>query len=230
MLSFALYTLNPQIPEETIVNDNAAAQIPVGEITDSIVVEQEIPVSDSIREISVLFATYARQNEGQILVRIEGMDSGKLYLTSILNAAEMHDNSFVLFELQEAASPKTDKKLLLSVESSSKSGSAVTIWSSASDAVPGAKLEINGSERKGDLVYKTLVVEEIDPYWNWLRIVSLCGVILGTGLLASFVIYRKRLYSFFVQSFETIGEQVLVALVLLLAAGIAALLMYKLLF
>ena len=86
--------------EEIVIGiQNGEANVPVGEITMETVVEQMFPAVDDTVEVSVLFATYARTNTGNVVVKITGDSSGNTYFSNTYDASLFEDNQYVDFRL-----------------------------------------------------------------------------------------------------------------------------------
>lgn len=153
-----------------LANNNV--DTPIGEIIDGVTVEQIIPVDKVISSIDIMFATYARVNEGQVTVSIQGNTSGEIYTQEEIDASDINDNAYLSFDLQPTVDPQKDHNITISITSNSLPGSAITIWSSTDDEIPEGDLLVDGSKLSGDLVLIANTIEKM-TYWQPVRILHL---------------------------------------------------------
>lgn len=153
-----------------------AAEVPVGEISEGTEIIQTIPIQTNISELKLMFATYARENAGEIKIEITGQPSGTVYAQSVFDASEMIDNSFVTVPFQQTAYRNQENLLSVRITSNSEPGQGVTIWSSNQNAVDGASLTVNGTQMPGDLVYTIVSEVEMPPYWSIEKLFVLLGI------------------------------------------------------
>ncbi len=135
---------------DSLQERSASKVITIGELSEGVVVAQEIPYFGE-DGISLLFATWGnRSNSGEIRVCVVGNDSGIIYVEKIIQASKIKDNSYVDVFF---SSPREieEKELVVSIESNSELGKAVTLWASDNDTILDHALFINGVKQNGDI-------------------------------------------------------------------------------
>ena len=65
------------------------------------VVKQMLPLQEDTDSISILFATYARKNKGNVYISIDGANSGKNYYKGTFNVDEILDNIYLTIRTSE---------------------------------------------------------------------------------------------------------------------------------
>ena len=148
---FIIFIL-PIYEAESIVRVDHFNKIPIGEITDGIVVEQSfICHENGLDEIDILFATYARKNTSGI-IKVSILDDKYNLLSEYEIPTESFlDNAFVNFEIPRQNESK-DKKYMIRIENrGSTPGNAITLWANSYD-YENMELEINGESKEIDLV------------------------------------------------------------------------------
>ena len=137
-----------EIYSEIIAN---TPQVPAGEIYgDKVFSQSFVPEKNGLHQISIMFATYARQNTKSISFRLLDSDKNILKEESF-SAANVEDNKYITFDF----SPIHDSSnRYLRVEISSMNstvGDAVTVWLSLNDVYGQGKAYLGENELAGDL-------------------------------------------------------------------------------
>ena len=123
---------------------------PVGELSHGTIVSQSfMPTRDGLHRITLLMATYARSNKGQVTFILRD-DAGDIVYQEPFAAADVIDNHPRLFLFP----PQPDSALrLYTVQLSGDSvpGEGITLWADKKNAYPGL-LHINADDLSGDLL------------------------------------------------------------------------------
>ena len=158
----------------------------VGEIVRQNSIEQEIPYHKGDCGFSLKFATYVRKNLGSIRVRVEGEDSGFVYVEQVLLAGEIEDNKYVEFKYAENR-PQENETLRIEISSTSRPGQGVTVAIMDSDVLPDYTLKVDGKRIDADLVVRTIA------HMTWK---NLSWVIMALSLvciiLTLLMVFRKN--------------------------------------
>lgn len=168
--------------KRVILAYNGKAEMPVGEITKETSVEQSFKAPDGTIEVSVLLATFARTNSGNVMITITGDDSGIIYFSRAYSASTFEDNQYVDFKLTRPINHEIDRMLRLKIISDSVSGAAITAWSSNNDEIDG-ELIISSQTMPGDLVLKAMGMQKLS-YWSVKRGLQLFYLMMLSSLLA----------------------------------------------
>ncbi|MNW34174.1 hypothetical protein D3C74_111450 [compost metagenome] len=151
-LLIGLYFLEYQ---STIDVSQVDSEIPIGEITKEIQVEQTfLAKRNNLSAIQVFFATYNRSNTSNLEFFLFD-ESNKMYMNKSISAKEIIDNSFLNLEFPKIPNSK-NKKFRLIIKSDGTAGNSVTIWSTHSPSYKDGELIINGDRAGGDLKFQTL--------------------------------------------------------------------------
>jgi len=129
----------------------------VGEITRGTIIEQEIPFYIGDCGLSIKFATFARKNLGKINIRIEGEETGFIYVNQNKSVYDFKDNVFEDF-IYEGDLPRLNEILKISITSTSKSGQGITICNTDDDEIPDLSLKVDGESLKADLIMRRIVM------------------------------------------------------------------------
>ena len=171
---------------------NIGTNVPVGEITNGFRIYQEFPVSQNMIGISILFATYARDNNsGSVSISITGKESGKVLYNKKIPAKNFQDNSFVDFIFDGKSNIK-DTCVIADITSDSPPQSGLTIWSTVEDTILNYSLTINSTPSNGDLIYKPIISRSIInmPTASLYLIMVLFS--FSAALIIQFLIVNKR--------------------------------------
>ena len=185
LCTFINYNAHSQYSEIPYFSNNHS-DAPVGEITAGTYVVQTISVDEALSSIDIMFATYARENEGQVKILIQGDTSGEIYAEKVINAHDINDNAYLSVELQPVVSSEKDDNLTISITSNSPLGSAVTIWSSADDVIDG-DLFINGLQLSGDLTLKANFIKK-QTYWEPIKLIHIYYILIFSFIISYIIL------------------------------------------
>lgn len=165
----------------------------VGEITEGVVVEQDLNVTgDEVIGISLQMATYARDtNQGKLTLEL--LDGQTVYGTAVYDVSQIADNSLQSFVFDKPISGVKNKVLTLRLTSDCQSGYGVTVmYGNAVSTLKGGidaqlkadqYLRINGEAVKGQLCAQITTKTPLwyGPYYAWFALgigVFLAGYLL----------------------------------------------------
>ena len=162
------------------VTDVKSGVVPIGEITQGCVIEQELPrIGSPIEGISVSVATYARNNTGNVLFQIKG-ENDVVYGEKQIAAEQILDNSYVSVPLLEPQAYTQDGDLKLVITSTSEGGKAITLYKTENDGIADCALTVDGREQAGDVVVRFVNKEYTQLFKS---------IIVFTGCLLALLIY-----------------------------------------
>jgi len=197
ILSVYVYnsTMQPKvIPESLLIPD----ETPVVEMTQGITVRQTFQIDHNIDGISLLLATYGRDNNCNYQVEINDIDTGTSIYKGTIEAKKLSDNSYfnILFDRSTVFNIHHKYEILISSKTA-VSGNAITIWSSNSDSFKTGELYVNGELKNSDLVFSTLIFNTshslLGVFLNRLMLIS----ILFSFLLLHLIFDITKLYEWF---------------------------------
>lgn len=165
---------------------------PIGEITDSLIIEQSISLNTDTEAIGLLMATYARINDGEIKIHVIDRDTGAILYDKKIRSNSIADNSSlgIAFENNQYA-----KNLIITISGvNTKPGSSPTIWMS-SEASDFGDLSINGETVNGSLVYQIAEIKQIGTWKLFLNRIMLILFFFAFLILHIFIDYKK-IYDF----------------------------------
>lgn len=117
----------------------------VTELCQGVTVEQELPVLDDARSISIRFATYARRNnKGNVRITVKGNESGTVYADTQTPASDFEDNLFLTVGLDTPLDILKDDDITITLSSDSIRGQGVGVYYTDRDTLEGGSMHING--------------------------------------------------------------------------------------
>lgn len=200
------------------------SESPIGEIVKSTKLEQNFLVNgNTISNIRIKTATYARKNTGNLFISLVEKDSGKELFNEKVDISTLTDNDYFTLGIEngiKGIKGIKGKALVLVITSDIKDrDNSVTLWSGKSEN--NLPLYINGQLSSNTLVFSVDCVEELwlgSHYWY----VFLLGLILisvyltnlrikqkndrnslGINVLTAFVKYRFLLSQLIERDFKT---------------------------
>lgn len=158
----------------------------VCELNENNTVKEILPLKENVDSLCIKFATYARNNSGNVFVKIEGKESKIVYLDSKINVSFIQDNAYRVFDLKDISDK--DSELIITLTSDSKPGKGVAVYYSNLSAFEGSTLEINGEELDdGDISLKYLLSnEELENFANKLVTWVIIGISVAILVLILF--------------------------------------------
>ena len=130
----------------------------VTEIDKNTIIEEIVPIEQDGECVSILFATYARKNNGNVSVTIKGDRSGYIYADNNYSVDAIQDNAYLTIKLNEKLNKTKDSKIRIIITSNSESDQAIGVYHSVLKGFEGGKLTINNKEvEDSDLSMKYLI-------------------------------------------------------------------------
>lgn len=207
IVSFYVYnvTMKPKLITESF---NIPNESPVAEITQGMTIRQTFKVDHQIEGISLLLATYGRENSSEYQAEINDLTSGTSLYSDTIKTQNLRDNSYYNFLFNSSVIINTNHLYEISISSDNAvSGNAITIWSSNTDTYKSGELYVNGEKRSSDLVLSTIVINTshslIGLYLNRLMLIVIFFAFLMLHLIFDITklynwFFRKRIWIAFV--------------------------------
>ena len=157
----------------------------VVEIDNNTKIIQKVGIEDKAESVSVLFATYARNNKGNVNVSIIGNDSGFVYADKNYGVSTIQDNSYITIKLSEPLNNKKDKTISINISSDCKNGEAVGDYYTNDKAFEDSAFLINEDKvSNADLCVKFLVNNsDLKTFSNSLLFFTIVGLTLISMLV-----------------------------------------------
>lgn len=152
-----LFVYKPTLGKEPVGGEDYAHTF---EVFKNRSLTQILPVEDGSSEISVRYATYIRNNKGNMFVKVVGVNSNEIYLDTKTSVKSMQDNSYVTYELNETLDKTKDELLEITFTSDSKQGSCAGIYYSFDSFFEDSKMTLNDNGMPGELAVKYLINNE----------------------------------------------------------------------
>ncbi len=131
------------------------ADKPIGELLSGVLVRQHFKAeAANLRAVSVLFATYNRENEGRFELSIV-REGGERICSETHENSALVDNNFVTLFCRTRVDLTVSEKLQIEVRAiEGSTGSAPTIWVSEADSYHEGVMELDGVPQSGDMVFR----------------------------------------------------------------------------
>lgn len=186
---------HPQFRYTNVVSDSLSASMTVGEVVDGMEITQTVTVpANELRDISLMTATYGRQNQGNLLLTLSDMQGNQLTAQTV-DASLFEDNKYTTIGLSEPIVGRKGETLQLKIATQGcVPGNAITIFAGNTvttgrfDIVQNIseadRYQVNGQSGVGKLCVKLGGVNELIFYKTyWL-------VVIGTfAVIAAFCTY-----------------------------------------
>lgn len=166
---------HPQFRYTNVVSDSLSASMTVGEVVDGMEIVQTVTVpANELREISLMTATYGRQNQGTLLLTLSDVQGNRLSVQAV-EVSSLEDNKYTTIGLSEPMIGRKGETLLLTISTQDCApGNAVTIYAGNTvttgrfDIVQNIseadRYQINGQPSVGKLCVKLSGVDELNFY------------------------------------------------------------------
>lgn len=172
------YIGGEQLKYKSIITDMTEQNGITGEIhNDSKIVQTFTTEADYFEKITLLVATFARENTGYLNVKIVEHDTNKVLGEKKLDVHKFSDNSECVIDFTNPIENVKNKELDIIVSASeSKIGNAVTLYYNSDAANEG--LIINGKKVAGKLCYSTEGRGKLAFGTHYWKYVSTLGAII----------------------------------------------------
>lgn len=106
---------HPQFRYTNVVSDSLSASMTVGEVVDGMEITQTVTVpANELREISLMTATYGRQNQGTLLLTLSDAQGNRLSVQAV-EVSSLEDNKYTTIGLSEPMIGRKGETLLLTI-------------------------------------------------------------------------------------------------------------------
>lgn len=146
--------------------------VPVGEIYGAARQGQSfVSTADNLNEIKILMATYARMNSQEIIFRLRAGPDAREDLALIRKpAGQVEDNQWATFSFPPIPD-SAGREFYFYLESpSSRSGDAVTVWSTDWNAYPAGQRYVDGRPAEGDLAFMATASADIPARFDLINL------------------------------------------------------------
>lgn len=117
------------------------------------------------KSISIKFATFARNNNGNVYIKVEGINTNKIYLDTSVSADNVLDNTFMSFNLNETVDNIKDPSVIITLTSDSENSTCIGVYYSGK-AFTNSIFKNNDVEIDGDLKVRFQREDEILGKFN----------------------------------------------------------------
>ena len=140
-IAVTLFTYRTTLGKESVGSESYNRT--VVEVTKDTKIEETAPVHKGSSSVSVLFATYARNNKGTVHVTVKGENTGNIYVDQYVKVDQIQDNAYYTFEFNKEIDTK-DAKVRVAVESDSNEGEGVAVYYANINEFENGSLAVNG--------------------------------------------------------------------------------------
>lgn len=142
-IAATLFTYRTTLGKESIGSESYNRT--VVEVTKDTRIEETAPMHEGSTSVSVLFATYARNNKGTVHVTVKGDMTSNVYVDQYVKVDQIQDNAYYTFEFNTEIDTK-DSKVRVVVESDSNEGEGVAVYYANINEFESGTLTINGEK------------------------------------------------------------------------------------
>lgn len=158
-LGFILTKTTTVQPQEVISPGSVLSQeiagVPAGEIYGPIKIGQTfVSPTNGLYRIDLLLATYARENDRDVIFHLRNTPEGEDLVTVRLNASEVEDNSFYRFEFPPIANSAGQSFYFFLESPDSEPGNAITIWGVVRNVYNEGKAYRNHRPTGGEVAFR----------------------------------------------------------------------------
>lgn len=154
IIGVTLFYYKPSFGKESFGSETVKD---VFNLNDKTSIEQRIKVIDGTESISVKYATFLRNNSGNVYISVVGEESGYEYLNEKTNIKTVQDNSYVTYKLNETIDVDKDEHIIISLSSDSKDGTCGGVYYTIDNFFEDGILKVNNIKNIGELSIKCLV-------------------------------------------------------------------------
>jgi len=174
-LGFLLTKITTVRPQEVISPGSVLSQeiagVPAGEIYGAIKIGQSfISPANGLYRIDISLATYARENDREVIFHLRRTPEGEDLVTIRFNAAQVEDNSFYRFEFPSIANSAGQSFYFFLESPDSEPGNAITIWGVVRNVYNEGKAYRNHRPTGGELAFRVYAEKAL-----WERTVEYLG-------------------------------------------------------
>lgn len=154
---------SPSLGMHSSGNEYLASQ--VFELDKNTTIEETVSLNHDENSVSIMFATFARNNIGNINVKVVGIRTHKTYLNKTISVDEVLDNAFMTFGLDEKIESSKENKIKVILTSDSEVDTCVGVYYTEK-ALEDSSFTNNGEEVDGDLKIRFLREDDVLGKFN----------------------------------------------------------------
>ncbi|VVB88195.1 Uncharacterised protein [uncultured archaeon] len=129
------------------------------------VIQTFTPLKPGTYRMDIMLATFARENHGKVIFHLKQNLTGDDFYNKTENISMIKNNDWYPLYFPPFDESKIDKRIYLVIEApESKTGDAITIYSSKDDKYKFGELYINGQPTGKDLTFRTYWKPKFDFY------------------------------------------------------------------
>ena len=164
-----------------------AAESATGEIVAGMTVEQEFSAKiDRMRSIAVQWGTYYRTNHATALLELFNQRDSRLLASQQFDLSALDDGAVTELRFSPALEGMNGIPMLLRVTTDASAGNAPALLLSASAAMPGSRLTVNGKLMNGALCLSATGEDHIWTGLHYWKFSAAVGLLLAAFLLWSY--------------------------------------------
>ncbi|MBO4918729.1 MAG: hypothetical protein J5365_01085, partial [Erysipelotrichaceae bacterium] len=193
LLIFTLSSYRTTLGKLSVGNDSYDRS--VAEVNENVSIEAVIPAVQDGESVSILFATYARINEGTVTVQIANDTTEEIYASETIDVGKIIDNDFRTFPLNHVLSDYD--RIRISIDSDSSDGKGVGVYYSNGSCFEDSVFRINGEQvDDADLSLKYLIHnDELKGFASGIVFFTSIGMFFLAFLLLLFDPSREVLFT-----------------------------------
>ena len=131
------------------------------ELEQNTFIEEEVPIEEDVDSVAVLFATYARNNVGQVFIKVEGVNSHNVYADVSYDVKDVQDNAYLTIDLHQRPYDRGDRSIRVEISSNSVAGSGIGVYYTNLRYFDHSSFMINGEVLKdNDLCIRFLAQDD----------------------------------------------------------------------
>lgn len=140
------------------------------------------------KSVSIMFATFARKNKGNVYIKVEGVNTNKVYLDTSLKTGDVLDNAFMSFSLNEEVDCTKDRKIKITLSSDSANEQCAGVYYTEK-ALENSEFKVNGEEIDGDLKVRFLRQDDVLSRFNN-KVVT--WTIIGLSIIILLIVFSNK--------------------------------------
>ncbi len=183
-----------------------ASQTPAGEITAGKAFIQPFSFrGDRLYSVSLLAATYSRENVGQLTIAIFDQTSQRVLFEQQIDVKTILDNAFLQVTLPSPIISDNQMRLALRLTSNSIMDKSITVWQRPSSSET-SFLSVNGEQRETELVYTLTGNRDSSIGHYYLLAVLSAGFFLVLYCIYAIIGEQKGKITLFLRAIEILNK------------------------
>ena len=167
------------------------------------IIEQRISIKDTYRDIAIKYATFLRNNSGNVYIRICGEDSKIEYLNARSNVKTFQDNAYIVYSLSEEINPKKDSYIMIYLTSDSEPGKCSGVYYTLDNYFSNNSLTVNKDRKTGEIQMRILLNN--DKYLLFSNTVISAVIIAFTLIILLLLLCNPKMENIFTMMLIVFG-------------------------